>query len=193
MEREYANGEMVPQGDERKLLSRFYKQAVKNEAQSTAQGRPVFDEYVFVSIIIPGDKHSKIDRKMKDEDKTRFPLAWRRFQEGLTETVTGTPLSEWPRVSVSQVAELNAMNITTVEQLGELSDIICQKMMGLDRLRLEARAYIKAATDSSYAQGLASKLAERDERIASLEETVALMAAKLDSLDAKPKREKAAA
>jgi predicted phage-related endonuclease len=187
------NGQMMKEGDDSRLLSRFYKQAVKNEHKSTAEGRPVFDEVVFVSIIIPGDKHTKVERKARDEDKERFPNAWARFQNNETAATSGTPLEEWPRVSVSQVAELKAMNIMTVEHIAGLSDSICQKMMGLDRLRTEAKAYIAAAKDQAHAQKLAAELEQRDEKIASLQETVATLAAKLDALSDKPKREKAAA
>ena len=191
---DYQNAEIVPQGDEKKLLARFYKTAVENRGRSTAEGRPVFDEQVFVSIIIPGDKNTKVERKARDEDKARFPLAWQRYHNNETKAVDGTPVEEWPRVSVAQVAELKAMNIMTVEHLADLSDTICQKMMGLDQLRKEARGYIAAAKDASHAQHLACELAKRDDEIASLKGSIAELSAKLDELTPKSgKRERAAA
>lgn len=173
MERMPENGEIIPQGDERKLLARFYKQAEQNNFRSQAEGRPIFDEFVWVSILIPGDKNTKIERRMTEEDKARFPLAWRRYQQAETVSEVGTPIEQWPRVSVSQVAELKYMNITTVEQLADLSDAICQKMMGLVQLRTEAKAYITAAKDGAHAQNLAAELAKRDEQIERLNEQVA--------------------
>lgn len=192
MERMPENGEIIPQGDERKLLARFYKHAIKNEARTIAEGRPMFDEKVFVSIIIPGDKNTRVEREMRDEDKERFPRAWAAFQNADTVSLTGTPVEQWPPLSVTQVAELKAMNILTVEHLAELSDSITQKMMGLGQLRTQAQAYIKAAKDGSHAQALATELAKRDDEIARLNGVVADLGARLDALDKSPKRPKPA-
>jgi hypothetical protein len=190
----YDNGQMVPQGDDAKLLVKFYKKAVQNNARSTVEGRPVFDELVYISIMAPGDKNNVIDRKARDEDKVRFPFAWQRYENNATMAQTGTPIEEWPRVSVSQAAELKAMNITTVEQLAGLADTACQKMMGLQALRTEAQAFIAAAKDASHAQRLAAELEKRDEKIAEQAETIASLAARLDALEQRgAKREKAAA
>lgn len=190
---DYANGQIVPQGDDGRLLVKFYKQAVKNEFRSSQEGRPIFDEHDFISIIVPGDKTMKVDRKVRPEDKERFAPQWARYQNNEQVPLSGTPIDEWPRVSVSQAAELKAMNLFTVEHLAGIADTVCQKMMGLDQLRTEARAYLAAAKDASHAQHLAAELEKRDADIAALKDTIATMAAKLDALTEKPKRERAAA
>lgn len=190
------NGQMIPQGDESKLLVIFYDHAVQNAFRSTQEGRPVFDKQVWIKIMAPGNKNQIVERKSRDEDRERFPAAWHRYTNRITEAASGTPIEQWPRVSVSQVAEMKAMNILTVEHLAGLSDSVCQKMMGLDRLRTEAQAYMKAAADSAYAQRLAAELAKRDDEIARLNAKLDEFAALLDKLSDKAppgRREKAAA
>src|SRR3546814_2370746 len=59
----------------------------------------------------------------------RFPQHWAQFEAGHTERqIIGTPLKEWPILSTSQVAEMNALNIFTVEQLaGQIGRASCRE------------------------------------------------------------------
>ncbi|MEH7838012.1 hypothetical protein V7796_20365 [Rhizobium laguerreae] len=74
---------------------------------------------------------------MIENDKQRFSDAYKRFKEGAAarEQLTGTPLSQWPYLKPSQIKELEAVNIYTVEQLAALSDTVKQKI-GMGRTSL---------------------------------------------------------
>lgn len=177
-----ANGQMIPQGEERKLLVRFYHEAVKNNVKSAAEGRPMFDEILFVEIIVPGDRYSRVNRKAKDEDFERFPAAWARFQRGQTMANDGTPIDQWPVLGVRDIAEMKAMNIFTVEQVAGLSDAIVGKYTGLSSYRTQAQAYLKSATDTALAQKQALELEASEKRIADLEAQVRDLAGKLENV-----------
>lgn len=176
------NGTMIPQGDERKLVVRFYHEPVKNNIKSATEGRPIFDEVLFVEIFVPGDRNTRVNRKARDEDKERFPAAWSRFERGHTAAVTGTPIEQWPTLGVRDVAELKAMNITTVEQIAELPDAFTSKFVGLVTYRNQAKAYLAAATDSALAQRQAVELEAREARIAQLDAQVKELGERLDAL-----------
>ena len=177
-----ANGQIMPQGDERKLIVRFYNEAIKNATKSLQEGRPIFDSVPFIEILIPGDKNTRVNRKVRDEDKEKYPAAWQRFVTGTAPNAAagGTPIEQWPALGVQEVAEFKAMNIYTVEQVAGLSDGMAGKYAGLATLRKMAQAYIKAATDSSEAQRLAVELEKRDEQIDALKNEVKLLAQRLD-------------
>lgn len=192
------NGTMIPQGEERRLVVRFYHEPVKNNTKSATEGRPIFDELLFIEILAPGDRNTRVNRKVRDEDKARFPAAWARFERGQTTASHGTPIEQWPALGVRDVAEMKAMNIFTVEQIADLPDSFASKYVGLATYRNQAKAYIAAAADSALAQKQALEIEERNARISDLEGQVKDLATKLEQLlDGKPargpKREAAAA
>ena len=173
------NAEMIPQGDERKLLVTFKLHAIKNNSKSTAEGRPIFDDKVFVEIIAPGNKNSVTFREAKDADRERFPAAWQRFERGQATVAHGTPLEQWPLLTVGDVASLKAMNVHTVEHLAELPDGVADQYMGFRTYRAKAIAYLKAAADGSHVskmQGEIEKLTDENARLAAkVDELIALV------------------
>ena len=180
-----ANGQMIPQGDERKLIVRFYLEPQKNNTKSLAEGRPIFDEKLMVEILAPGDRNSRVNRPARDEDKERFPYAWNKFQTNATPANVGTPLEEWPSLTVTEVAEFKAMNLYTVEQVAGMHDGITSKYSGFHTYRKMAQAYIEAAKGPAEAQRLAVELERRDDEIARLN-------ARIDELGALFERDKQA-
>lgn len=127
-------------------LVEFYTEAVQNNFKSAQEGRPIYEDHVFVRIQTPGDTRTTINRKATDQDKSRFPKSWAVFEQGLEEVTEGTPLAQWPAVSTSQVKELQHVHVRTVEQLAALSDASIQKMgPGYQRLRSDAQHWLKAA------------------------------------------------
>lgn len=167
------NATMIPQGDDRGLVVMFYNKAEQNNFKSTQEGRPIFDEIVFIRILVPGDRTKTVERPCREDDKQRFPMAWANFKNQVPASLAGTPVQQWPRLSVSQVAEAFAGNIFTVEAIGELSDQQVSSMgMGWSQLRTEAKAFIAKAADGAIVQRLASDLSSRDEKILALENQV---------------------
>jgi hypothetical protein len=151
-----------------RLVVTFYMKAVKNTFKSNEAGRPIFDEREFIRVIVPGDSRSVFEDLVTDEHRTRFADRYARFKRGVAQASTGTPLEVWPQMTVGLVAEMKAMNITTVEELAGLSDANAQKIMGNFDLRRRARAFLDAAAGDAANSKLAAELEKRDSEIAAL-------------------------
>jgi len=125
--------------DKDPCIPEFYMRAVQHSAKTRAAGRPIFEQKAYVRILIPGQKNSLVDRPVRDDDKTRWPAPWQRFETRQEQTVGGMPVEHWPYLTVAQVAELRALNVRTVEQIATLSDA------GLDNIGHGARELQKRA------------------------------------------------
>lgn len=159
-------------------LVEFYRGALQNNIKSAEAGRPIFDEYDFVRIQTPGDTRTLIETRAIDSHKQSYPKAWDAYSRGLEAVTEGTPLSEWPSATASQIKELQYINIRTVETLAEVSDGNIQKMgPGYQQLRQRARDYIAQSKDIAQA----TKSARENER---LREEMALMKEQMDALRA---------
>src|SRR5690625_6722838 len=127
-------------------LVEFFSEAVQNNFKTAQEGRPIFEDKVFVRIQTPGDTRTSIHRVATDRDKERFSKAWEFFEKGQSVPLEGTPLEHWPTVAASQVRELAHVHVRTVEQLAALSDSSIQRMgAGYDNLRRQAVNFLKAA------------------------------------------------
>lgn len=145
----------VTHGNDEGLYVEFEKVAIQNNFKSEKEGRPIFEEVDFVNIIFPGDKTKKIVRPVNLEgnsvtpsDPARFPRQWAAFQAQEEQSVSGTPITEWPPITKSQAAELKAMNIHTVEALANLPDSAIN-FFGARNLREKADLWLKSAKDGS--------------------------------------------
>lgn len=170
------------QGADARLAVQFYKRSVPQEAESQAAGRPIFKEFDFIRILVPGDSLSEIDTYVREEHKNRFPIAWANYQNkvGNQEGFTGTPIAEWTQVSRSQADELRGLKFYTVESVANCSDQQLQRIgmvagMSPHSFREKAKAYLNLASDSA-------EIAKREEELNTLREENAQI--KLDS-DAK--------
>jgi hypothetical protein len=61
------------QGADARLVVQFYKKSVKQDDASNEAGRPIFKEFDFVRIMIPGDNLTEIDTYAQESHKQRFP------------------------------------------------------------------------------------------------------------------------
>lgn len=153
-----------------KLIIQFFTDAKQNAAETLKQGRPVFDEKTFIQINIPGDKNTEIIREAREGDKNEYSRQWKAYEEGRERHIDGTPLSEWPLMSRSQIAELNAINIWSVENLVDLPDSGLDNIgMGARALQQKAQQFLDAQSDTS------AQLAETQRQLAELQEQVASM------------------
>jgi len=166
-----------------KLYVVFFMQAIKNGGKSEAEGRPIYDDVPHIKIHIPGDKNNVVTEPVTDEYKQRFPLQWEKFQKQMSQSPEGTPLEQWPLLSIGQVYELKAMNVMTVEHLAGMSDAAAMKFMGGMELRRKAETFLKVAKDSGEAQRLATLNDELTARLAAQDEFIRKMAARLEVLE----------
>lgn len=160
-----------------RLAVQFYPHRIKNEFESERQGRPVWADVDFVKIFVPGDPTTVIDTPVREEHKKRFPLHWAHYQNshgGDTKEI-GTPLADWPRLSVAQVEELRALKFYTVEAVANASDAALQRIgmvagMSPYAFRDHAIRFLKLAQDDSIAQQKDKENAELREQIRQMQE-----------------------
>ncbi len=167
------------QGDEN-LLVRFYMHPYKDKTATIKEGRPIFSDVPYVHIMQPGNKESIIHRKATDMDKNRFSEHFRKFEARESqESLSGTPLAEWPGVTRSQAEELKFWNVVTIEQLVGMSDTNAQNFRGMGDLRKRANAFLEVSKENAGAEALAA--AER--KNVELTEAMADMAKRLEALE----------
>lgn len=152
--------------DDKNLMVRFFMQPIKHEVKSQEEGRPIFIEIPYIEVITPGSRDNLVTEATENY-QNRFRRQWENFKLRQENPLEGTILSEVPWLTVSQVAELNALNIKTVEQLVNLPDSLAQKVMGSHQLRQRAQRFLDAAKGEATNTKLEAQLAERDATIAS--------------------------
>ena len=137
-----------------RLVVFFHKKAKKNNFRSEQEGRPIFDDVIYIKKMVPGDSLSIIDRPMYESDKAEFPMQWAHFQNkvGSDQVIIGTPLVEWPLLTTAQAEELRAMKFYTVENVAEASDAQIMKLgmmagMSPHNFRDKAKAFLNKAKD----------------------------------------------
>jgi hypothetical protein len=91
---------------------------------SDEAGRPIFKEFDFVRIMIPGDNLTEIDTYAQESHKQRFPRQWAHYQNQVAshEDIIGTLLEQWPQITRSQADELRGLKFHTVESIADCSD-----------------------------------------------------------------------
>lgn len=170
--------------EDSKLLVRFSIEPHPDAEASIREGRPIFKDREYITIIVPGDKDSVVIRPVWSKDLQRFPRQYQAFKANLDQSTSdGTPLAQWPPISKSQVLELNYFNVKTVEQLANLADGHAQKFAGIQSIRKLARDWLAAAKDTAHLTQMQAELEKRDSQIAVNNRTIADMASRLDAME----------
>ena len=161
------------------LAVRFFSHPRQNEAKSQEEGRPIFEDVDYIEIMQPGNKDSIVRRPATPMDIQRFARHYEAYKARTGEEILeGTPLKEWGLLTGAQCAELEFMNIKTVEQLAGVSDSNAQNMLGVMALRQKAQDYLEASKESATIEALAEAKRENEK----LQETVAELAQKVELL-----------
>lgn len=177
------NGERVGHGNDRNLFVQFHNHPVKNNNRSKAEGRPCYDNKVYVRIISPGDKTSEVDRLAHQGDFDRFPNQYKAFLNKNEAVVEGTPLEHWPALDAALLKECKEASLFTVEQVAALPDTAVQKLgMGFRSLKNQAQTFIEFAKDTALPQRLAADLERARDETKGLQETIAEMAQQIKEL-----------
>ena len=167
----------------------FYNKPVENRYRTQQEGRPIFDDVIFVTIRVPGDDKTVIDTPARDDHKQRFPRQWAHFQNTRdgSDAAIGTPLKVWPLVTPAQAEELHALKFRTVEQVATASDDQINKIgmlagMSPYAFRSRAQAWLAAAKDSSLVERQAQALVEKDEQMRKMTESMQAMQEQIAAL-----------
>lgn len=147
-----------------RLSVRFYSRPVQNMVETQKQGRPIFEDRDYVQIFLPGDSLNCPDKPVTDEHIARFPLHWAHYKNTRGDSrEIGTPLSQWPLLTASQVEELKAIKFYTVESIAGASDAqianigMCGGMNPMS-FRSRAQAFLQAAQNSALPQQQAEEI-----------------------------------
>jgi hypothetical protein len=180
-------------GADSRLSVRFYKRSMKQDDESLAAGRPIFKEFDFVHIMVPGDTLTEIDTYAQESHKARFPRQWAHYQNqvGTQEQIIGTPIEEWTIISRSQADELKGIKFHTVESIAHCSDQQLQRigmMAGMSpfAFRDKAKAFLNLAEkvgDVNQREAEIEKLRQENEAIKSESDAkLAKQQAQIDAL-----------
>lgn len=167
------------------LWVQFSMRPIPNNFKSGKEGRPIFEDQLWVEIRIPGNQLLTIETPATDDHKRRFPRQWAYFQQthGSEGQQVGTPLSQWPFLRPSQVEELRALKYYTVENVAFASDEQIGRVGMIAGIapfsfRERAKLYLETARDSSVAIKQADELKKREAEIAELKKAQEAAAAK---------------
>jgi len=175
-----------------RLAVQFYKKSVKQDIASDEAGRPIFKEFDFVKIMIPGDNLTEIDTYAQESHKQRFPRQWAHYQNQVAnhQDIIGTPLEQWPQVTRSQAEELRGLKFHTVESIADCSDQQLQRIgmvagMSPHNFREKAKAFLNLASESAEVSAREAELAKlREENDKIKAETDAKLAAMQEQMSA---------
>jgi hypothetical protein len=198
------------QGADARLAVQFYKKSVKQNEASDEAGRPIFKEFDFVRIMIPGDNLTEIDTYAQESHKQRFPRQWAHYQNQVAnhEDVIGTPIDQWPQVTRSQADELRGLKFHTVESIADCSDQQLQRIgmvagMSPFNFRLKAKAFLNLANDSAEVAHREAEMqalrqendkikAETDAKLAAMQEQMSALLAAVAEKTPKTRKTKVA-
>lgn len=149
------------------LSVQFYSRPIQNIYKSLEgqEGRPIYDNVVYVKIWTPGNSLNIIDTPAREDHKARFPRQWAHYQNSHSGDARelGTPLEMWPQINAAQAEELKALKFRTVEHLANASDLNINNIgmvggMAPHMLRTRAQAFLAAAQDSAVPQKQAEEI-----------------------------------
>lgn len=146
---------------------KFYRQWVRNNFKSKAEGREVGEERDFILIISPGQAKTEVRRQATEADRMTYAQEFAAYQQGKEQQIAGTPIELLPGLANGMADALKAQYIFTIEQMADLSDIGLQKVgMGGNEIRQKAKAYLSGGNAELAA--LRNELAEARQIIAEL-------------------------
>jgi hypothetical protein len=156
---------------------RFYMETRPNPAKSEKEGRPIFDDVEMVEIMVPGDRLNIVHRLVRDDERKRWPGAYRAFKADQDAPLNGTPLDQLPGMTKGRVEELKYFHVRTIEQLAGMPDDLLMKAAPMDgrALRDKALRWVDNTAGAEKEERLAAENRAKDEKISIMERDLAQM------------------
>ena len=126
-------------GGARGQLAIFYNKSVHNPVRSQQEGRPVFEDRIYVRVAPPGERLNVVDRPANRGDQQRWPQQWASFQQNKEQTPEGTPIELLYPEKPAVAATLRANGVMTIETCSELSG------NAIDSVGMGAQTWVNAA------------------------------------------------
>lgn len=143
----YEKGGVFAERQEILPPARFLMIPKPNKQASIKAGHNVYEDKPYVEILKQGGDICQF--AVNDEFKRRYPEKWSAFEAGLEEPKNGLPLEKWPGCTRAQCENLKSVNLFTVEDLANSSDIGLESYgMGGRELQNKAKNYLEAAKDT---------------------------------------------
>jgi hypothetical protein len=155
-----------------KLHVKFDRRPRLQAAESSIAGRAIYKEIDFITIIVPGDKASIVERPVQSYDATRFAAKYANWKANAGEVQEGTPISSLPRMTPSKIEEYKFFSIHTVEQLAAASDSVGQKFFGFQDDKRSANAFLEIAKGNAPFARMNDELKERDAKIEEMQSQI---------------------
>lgn len=92
--------------------------------------------------------------------KQEYALFYHQWKNQTGEGGFGTPIDNWPMVSVDQARLLKTINIFTVEALASVADVHISGLMGGPMLKRQAQDFVSNRKTQAEAESLKSREAE---------------------------------
>lgn len=141
----------------------FSQRPVEDRGASVEAGHMLYKEIDFVTLRAPGNKDSTekavsdwledLKHKAKQgmipvEWPAQYAEAYRQWKAGNEIPLNGTPIKTWPVATPSQVKNLLAINVLTVEDLAQANENTIGRLgLGGVALRDLAKNYLKAGSE----------------------------------------------
>lgn len=155
-----------------------------NQAKSAAEGRPIYDEIVYVTIMVPGER-DVVHRPAWEKDYGRFPMQYQAFLNKKDQDASsGTPLKSVTWLSAAQQKELEFFNCYTLEQLANLADSSASKFMGIQALKTRAKDFIAAAKEAAPLLLIRAEIEKKDEKLAAQDVALSEQGKRIAALEA---------
>jgi len=155
-----------------KLHVQFSRRPKIQPGESDKAGRAIYKEIDYITIIVPGDKASIVERPVQSYDATRFAAKYANWKANAGVVQEGTPISSLPKMTPSKIEEYKYFSIHTVEQLAAASDSVGQKFFGFQDDKRSANAFLEIAKGNAPFERMSGELKERDAKIEEMQSQI---------------------
>lgn len=156
-------------------------------ATAEANGVPKFKTYDIIEVQRGGERTPV---RVEEWHKTAYKTQWDAFQAGKEQPINGTPLEQWPLITVEVLAELKHYGIRTIEQLEEPTEETKRRMGPLVAWCKKASDWQKSAKSK---QAEVTALREKTERlekaVAKYEQDIELLIKRIEATEGTRLRE----
>src|SRR5215475_925570 len=153
-------------GGARGQLAFFYNKSIHNPVRSQQEGRPVFEDKVFIRVAPPGERLNIVDRPATRGDMQRWPQQYANFLQNKEQTPEGTPIDLLYPEKPAVAATLRANGVHTIEACAELSGNAIDSIgMGSQTWVNAAQKYVAAANRGVAITQFRREMEEKDRQI----------------------------
>jgi len=186
-----------PQNPDDRLIVVFHNKSVRDEAATAKAGRPIHIDREECEIRVPGSRdtqwhlahemsaHGWVTDPLTGNQKQityaeRFPRQYKQFKAREAQTAVGTPLAYAPFLTEARRAELQALNIYTLEALAHIDGQELKNLgLGGRELKNQAEEFISASARGAASHQLVQQHDADVARMQAMEEDIRVLQERL--------------